>query len=71
MSEFEPLLTEQDAAKVLNVHRGTLNHWRSKGYKDGPPWVAVGEAIRYAPEALRRYVEARTRQAASSSVEAA
>ena len=64
MSEFEPLLTERDAAKVLNVHRGTLNNWRSKG--KGPPWVAIGEAIRYAPEALRQYVDVHTRRPIAS-----
>lgn len=59
MSEFEPLLTELDAAKFLNTHPGTLRNWRSKN--KGPPWVAVGNAVRYAPEALRQYVEVHTR----------
>jgi hypothetical protein len=61
MSEFEPLLTELDAAKFLNTHPGTLRNWRSKN--KGPPWVAVGNAVRYAPEGLRQYVEVHTRRA--------
>ena len=69
MSEFEPLFPEVEAAKVLSVHPGTLRNWRSKG--KGPPWVAVGNAIRYAPEALRQYVEVRTRRATAGHGKAA
>ncbi len=58
MSGFEPLLTELDAARFLNTHPGTLRNWRSKGM--GPPYVAVGAAVRYAPGDLRQYIEART-----------
>jgi predicted site-specific integrase-resolvase len=61
MTEFQPLLNEHDAASMLNVSAGTLRNWRSKG--DGPPFIRVGSAIRYAPEGLRQYVEARTRNA--------
>ena len=60
MSDFEPLLTELDAARFLNTHPGTLRNWRSKG--KGPPYVAVGHAVRYAPRDLRGYVEVRTRR---------
>ena len=60
--DLEPLLTEQDAARVLNAHPGTLRNWRSKN--KGPPWVAVGTAVRYAPEALRRYIDVHTRRTA-------
>lgn len=60
MSDFEPLLTEQDAARLLNAHPGTLRNWRCQG--KGPPYVALGAAVRYAPEALRQYVDTRTRR---------
>jgi hypothetical protein len=60
MPDFEPLLTEQDAARFLNAHPGTLRNWRSKGR--GPPYVAVGAAVRYAPQDLRAYIEVHTRR---------
>lgn len=60
MPEFEPPLTELDAARFLNTHPGTLRNWRSQG--KGPAYVAVGSAVRYAPQDLRDYVEVRTRR---------
>ncbi len=61
MSESEPLLTESEAAKFLNISSGTLRNWRCKG--KGPAWIALGSAIRYAPGALRKYIEISTRGA--------
>lgn len=69
MSDMEPLLTENDAAKFLNTSPGTLRNWRCKG--KGPPYVSVGAAVRYAPDALRQYVEVRTRHAAGARGNAA
>jgi hypothetical protein len=67
MSIFEPLLTEQDAARFLNTHPGTLRNWRGKN--KGPPHVAVGSAVRYAPQDLRDYVEVHTRRARKTEPE--
>jgi hypothetical protein len=61
MSELEPLLTENEAAKVLNLKPGTLRNWRCRNR--GPDYVHAGEAVRYAPSALRDYVQIRTRRA--------
>jgi hypothetical protein len=61
MADFEPLLTELDAARFLNVHPGTLRNWRCKG--KGPAYTLVGEAVRYIPQYLRDYVDVRTRRA--------
>jgi len=60
MSSIEPLLTDKDAAKVLGVAPGTLRNWRPQGR--GPAWVCVGDAIRYSPQAIRDYIETRTRR---------
>ena len=62
MPDFEPLLTELDAARFLNAHPGTLRNWRSKG--EGPPYVKVGNAVRYSREGLNDYVRVHTRRAA-------
>ncbi len=64
MAEFEPLFTELDAAKFLNTHPGTLRNWRSKG--GGPPFVKVGNAVRYCPQSLREYIAVHTRNAAAA-----
>ena len=61
MKELESLLTDEDAARILNVSAGTLRNWRH--LSKGPPVVLVGAAVRYSPEHLRQYIEARTRQA--------
>ncbi len=66
-ADFEPLFTELDAARFLNTHPGTLRNWRCKG--KGPAYVAVGAAVRYAPQDLRDYIEVRTRR--TRKVEAA
>ena len=58
LAELERLMTEAEVAKVLNTATGTLRNWRS--LKKGPPFVLVGEAIRYSPTELRRYIESRT-----------
>jgi hypothetical protein len=65
MREFEPLLTEVDAARLLNTSPGTLRNWRSKN--EGPPFVKVGASVRYSPERLRDYVDVRTRRTMSSA----
>lgn len=59
-TDFEPLLTEDDVARILNVHPGTLRNWRCKGR--GPRHIMIGAAVRYRPQDLRDYVEGRTRQ---------
>ncbi|WP_210209056.1 helix-turn-helix domain-containing protein [Roseiarcus fermentans] len=52
-------MTEDDAARVLNVSKGTLRNWRSQG--KGPPVSRIGSAVRYDPGQLREYVSVRTR----------
>jgi len=58
MSEFEPLLTGPEAAKLLHVHPFTMSNWRFA--RRGPPWVLIEGTVRFEPEALRRYLKDRT-----------
>jgi excisionase family DNA binding protein len=51
------LLTPDEAAQKLQVHRNTLANWRSKGV--GPAFTRVGGAIRYPEEAITAYVSFR------------
>jgi hypothetical protein len=60
MTEFETLLTEEDAARLLGICKGTLRNWRCKNR--GPAYVRVGSAVRYTARALREYIEIRTRR---------
>jgi predicted site-specific integrase-resolvase len=59
MPNLEPLLNEKQAAEILGTVSATLRTWRCRG--KGPAYVRLGDAIRYAPQALREYIEARTR----------
>jgi predicted site-specific integrase-resolvase len=51
------LLTPDEVAQKLQVHRNTLANWRSKGV--GPTYTRIGGAIRYTDEAVLAYVSAR------------
>ena len=49
-----PLLKECEASAWLGVVPSTLRRWRWAG--SGPDWIKLGGAVRYAPEALARYI---------------
>jgi hypothetical protein len=59
---MEPLLNEREAAAFLKLALGTLRNWRSQGR--GPEFSKFGISVRYDPQKLRDYVEARSRGAA-------
>jgi hypothetical protein len=50
----KPLLKECEAAAHLGVCASTLRRWRWAG--SGPEWIKLGGAVRYAPEALARFI---------------
>lgn len=54
------LLTEQEAARYLDVAPGTLSVWRSTG-RHNLPFIKIGRSVRYSVEALDAWVAARTR----------
>ena len=58
MSDKSPLLSEADAARVLNISPGTLRNWRSQGR--GPEFVKMGAAVRYTEPGLTSFTESRT-----------
>jgi len=53
----EPLLTEIQAAELLNLSTRTLQSWRIKG--GGPRFLKLGRAIRYRVADLNEWLEAR------------
>jgi len=52
-----PLLCTARAADFLNLHKSTLEHWRTQG--TGPNFVRVGpKIVRYRTEDLDAYLAA-------------
>ena len=57
------LIDEYEAAGRLGIAVATLRRWRWA--RQGPAWVKVGAAVRYAPEDLSAFITA-GRQSPSS-----
>lgn len=54
-----PLMTTEEAAEFLGFSPRMLEKRRHRG--DGPPYVRISSrAVRYRPEALRRWLDERT-----------
>ncbi|MGB5830960.1 MAG: helix-turn-helix domain-containing protein [Thiohalocapsa sp.] len=53
------LLTEREAAALLNISHRTLQAWRLRG--GGPEYVKLGNAVRYDRGAIDRFISERTR----------
>ena len=58
VTDRETLLTEVQAAKVLNLSMRTLQAWRTK--RTGPSFVRAGRAIRYRRIDLDAWMAANT-----------
>lgn len=55
---MDPLLTQDEAAAVLNVQPRTLENWRR--LRKGPPFIRIdGKVVRYRPRDLEAYISAR------------
>jgi predicted DNA-binding transcriptional regulator AlpA len=57
------LLTPKDAAKLLKLSVSWLAKARMRG--DGPPFIKIGRAIRYAEAALLQWMKSRQRLSTS------
>lgn len=54
-------LTKQASAEITGFSPGTLRRWRCE--HRGPPWVQVtSRNVRYRPEDIAKYIEARVRR---------
>ena len=53
LGDDEDLLTEQDAAELLQVPLSTLRRWQREG--KGPPCLHIGRQVRYRQVAVQRY----------------
>jgi excisionase family DNA binding protein len=54
MGDDEGLLTEQDAAGLLEVSLSTLRRWHQQG--TGPPCLEIGRQVRYRQAAVERWL---------------
>jgi len=54
MGDDESLLTEQDAAELLQVELSTLRRWHREG--SGPPCLEIGRQVRYRQAAVERWL---------------
>ena len=54
MGDDEGLLTEQDAAELLQVQLSTLRRWHREG--TGPPCLQIGRQVRYRRDVVERWL---------------
>jgi excisionase family DNA binding protein len=54
LGDDEDLLTEQDAAELLQVPLPTLRRWQREG--KGPPCLHIGRQVRYRQVAVQRWL---------------
>lgn len=58
VSNPRPLLNDEQAAKFLNVAKGTLPVWRNKG--KGPRYLKIENSVRFQLSDLRKYISENT-----------
>ena len=63
MGQLPTFLTTREVAQVLRKSPGTIENWRYT--QSGPAYVKINGAIRYTPEAIRDYLDAKTEQFAA------
>jgi excisionase family DNA binding protein len=54
LGDDEDLLTEQDAAELLQVPLSRLRRWQREG--TGPPCLQIGRQVRYRRAAVQRWL---------------
>ena len=54
LGDDEDLLTEQDAAELLQVPLSRLRRWQRAG--TGPPCLQIGRQVRYRRAAVQRWL---------------
>ena len=59
------LLKEHPTAEVLGIEVSTLRRWRWSG--EGPPFIKVGNAVRYDPRDLAAFIDNGRRRSTSDT----
>jgi predicted DNA-binding transcriptional regulator AlpA len=60
---IEPLLTEKEVARLLNISVATIR--RRRLARQPPDFVKLNASIRYRPDAVRQFIAERERKANS------
>jgi predicted site-specific integrase-resolvase len=58
----QPLMTPAEASAYTGYAVGTLRKWRSTG--EGPSFIGRGHGVRYRPEDIDAWLDARTTKTA-------
>ena len=58
-----PLMNEREAARQLGLQVSTLRRWRWQGRE--LEFIKIGNAVRYEPAEIRRYIDAGRRSSTS------
>lgn len=53
---IEPLLTEKEVARLLNVSVATIR--RRRLARQSPEWIKFNGSVRYRPETIQRFIAA-------------
>ncbi len=56
----DPLLTERQAAEILDLRPTTLQVWRMTKKRDTPAYVKIGRNVRYRASAVEAFIRSRT-----------
>lgn len=56
---FDRLMDEKEAAKMVGMQRQTLAKWRMDGNPDAPPFVRIGRSARYKLSTVRAWIASR------------
>lgn len=57
---FDTLLTADEVAEILGVHKQTVSVWRKE--KRGPRYLKIGNRVYYDPQDLDAWLESRKTQ---------
>ena len=60
-----PLMNEREAARQLGLKVSTLRRWRWQGRE--LEFIKIGHAVRYDPDIVNAYIEARRRTSTSQA----
>ena len=64
-SAFERLLNDHEVAALIGVSIATVRRWRL--LRRGPRYLRIGVLIRYRPESIREWLDARPTGGATDS----
>ncbi len=64
-TSIEPLLTEKEVAKLLNVSVATIR--RRRLARQPPEWIKLNASVRYRPETVRRFIAEQERNLAAGA----